>query len=228
MNLRACSLRCLSMWLALMMSTAAPAQPAFAGGASRGRLILDQADELRFALEAAPAHLREGASVYVFGNDGYTRIRTGDNGVNCIVNRDRLAIDSNVLRPTCWDIEGSATLLPIALKYGELLAHGKNETEISLEIEGDLSAGRLISPRKAGIAYMLAGDLKYDRATRGVTPLFPPHYMIYAGGVSNADLGLSKEAQDLHPSLPFIYAGYSGGSRTAYLIVLAVIDAASK
>ena len=49
--------------------------------------------------------------------------------------------------------------------------------------------------------------------------VFPPHYMIYAPGLTNADIGMSREATT--PGLPFVYSGYSGGSKTAYLIVMA-------
>ena len=43
--------------------------------------------------------------------------------------------------------------------------------------------------------------------------------MIYAPGVSNDDIGMTKEAKT--PGLPFVYSGYSGGTRTAYIIVVA-------
>jgi hypothetical protein len=182
---------------------------------------LDRAEEIQFALGAAPEHLRAGAGVYIFGKDGYEKIRTSENGINCMVNCDSLPIDSTVLRPTCWDPEGSATLLPIALWFGELLAHGKKPAEISRDIERGFDDGRFISPRKTGIAYMLSGDLRYDKKSKSATTLFPPHYMIYATDVSNANIGLTKEVQKQNPLLPFIYTGYSGGSRTAYLIILA-------
>ena len=50
--------------------------------------------------------------------------------------------------------------------------------------------------------------------------------MIYAPGVTSADIGMNKEANQKHPSLPFVYAGYSGGARTAYIIVTAAEDKA--
>ena len=48
--------------------------------------------------------------------------------------------------------------------------------------------------------------------------------MIYAPGVTNADIGVNADALKKHPSLPFVYAGYSGGTRTAYIIVKATED----
>jgi hypothetical protein len=43
--------------------------------------------------------------------------------------------------------------------------------------------------------------------------------MIYAPGVTNADIGMNMDAYKKNPSLPLLYAGYSGGARTAYIIV---------
>ena len=70
---------------------------------------------------------------------------------------------------------------------------------------------------------MLAGDVKFDQKTGRLSEIaFPPHYMIYAPGVTNADIGVSQEAMQKTPGLPFVYSGYSGGTRTAYLIVMAI------
>ena len=72
---------------------------------------------------------------------------------------------------------------------------------------------------------MLRGDLQYDPKTRKITKTsFPPHYMIYAPGVTNADIGMNLDAYQRHPSLPLVYAGYSGGARTAYIILMATED----
>jgi hypothetical protein len=72
---------------------------------------------------------------------------------------------------------------------------------------------------------MLRGDVQYDPKTKEISKIaFPPHYMIYAPGVTNADIGLNADASRKHPSLPFVYAGYSGGARTAYIIVMATED----
>ena len=90
------------------------------------------------------------------------------------------------------------------------------------DIEQGFNQGRFHSPAKTGIAYMLAGDVKFDPKTGqfGATE-FPPHYMIYAPGVTNEDIGVSNEAMKQTPGLPFVYSGYSGGTRTAYIIVMA-------
>jgi hypothetical protein len=184
--------------------------------------LLPAQQEIELALKAAPVHLRNDATVYTFGKHGYEKARTGTNGFNCMVNRDGTQNGERSVYPTCWDPEGSRTILPVMLRVGELIAEGKSAANIKSEIDEAFKQGRFHSPAKTGIAYMLAGDVNFDPKTGqfGSTE-YPPHYMIYAPGVSNADIGVSNEALKKTPGLPFVYSGYSGGSRTAYIIVLA-------
>jgi hypothetical protein len=185
-------------------------------------ILLPQEQEIELALSAGPEHLRPNATVYVFGKNGYKKTHSGTNGFTCMVNRDGNQTGDNDLKPTCWDPEGSATIVPVMLRVGELMAQGKTADEIKRDIDGGFSDGRFFSPRKTGIAYMLRGDLQYDPKTKKIMKAsFPPHYMIYAPGVTNADIGMNMDAYSKNPSLPLVYSGYSGGARTAYIIVMA-------
>ena len=189
---------------------------------SSALIFLAQEQEIELALSAGPEHLRSDATVYVFGRKGYEKIRSGKNGFTCIVNRDGNQRGDNDLKPTCWDPEGGATIVPVMLRVGELMAMAKTAKDIAADIDAGFNDGRFVSPRKSGIAYMLRGDVQYDPATKEISKtLFPPHYMLYAPGVTNADIGLSTDARRTNPSLPFVYSGYSGGARTAYIIVIA-------
>jgi len=183
---------------------------------------LPQEMEIKMALGAAPEHLREDATVYVFEENGYHKIRTGGNGFTCMVNRDGNQNGDNDLKPTCWDAEGSRTIVPVMLRVGELIASSATAEEIRQDIESGFASGTFTSPQKAGIAYMLKGDIAFDPNTQQVTDtVFPPHYMIYSPGVSNADVGMNIEGPASEFALPSVYAGYSGGAHTAYIIVLA-------
>lgn len=192
-------------------------------GQTRSLELLPRVQEIELATSAAPEHLRKDATVYVFGKQGYEKARAGTNGFTCLVNRDGAQSGDNTLRPTCWDMEGSNTIVPVMLRVGELLSQGKNAAEIKSDIDAGFNDGRFHEPRKTGIAYMLSGDVKQFDAKTGkiVARDFPPHYMIYAPGVTNADIGMTPEGYKLNPALPGVYAGYSGGTHTAYIIVLA-------
>src|SRR5262245_37639404 len=72
--------------------------------------------ETRFALSAAPPHLRENATTYVLDPaKGYVLSHTGTNGVSCIVVRSDWQFDApfrdDIYWPVCYDAEGSKTLL---------------------------------------------------------------------------------------------------------------------
>src|ERR1700730_3568146 len=191
-------------------------------GSISSQALLSPEKEIELALKAAPAHLRNDATVYVFGKRGYEKARTGTNGFSCMVNRDGTQNGNYTLLPTCWDPEGSRTILPVMLRVGELIAQEKSAADIKRDIDDGFNQGRFHSPGKTGIAYMLAGDVKFDpKSGQFGSTTFPPHYMIYAPGVTNADIGVSKEALQKTPGLPFVYSGYSGGTRTAYIIVFA-------
>ncbi len=191
-----------------------------AGDAIPSQALISREQEIELALKAGPVHLRNQATVYTFGKHGYERARTGTNGFNCMVNRDGIQNGDTAVHPTCWDPEGSRTILPVMLRVGELLAQQKSAAEIKRDIDEGFVQGRFHSPSKTGIAYMLAGDVKFDpKSGQLSTTDFPAHYMIYAPGVTSADIGMTKEATT--PGLPFVYSGYSGGARTAYIIVMA-------
>ena len=215
--------RLLSRLFILLFITSSFISARNVGAQSHALELLPREQEIELATSAAPEHLRKDATVYVFGKGGYEKARTGKNGFTCLVNRDGAQTGDQTLRPTCWDMEGSKTIVPVMLRVGELLAQEKSAAEIKRDIEAGFSDGRFREPGKTGIAYMLSGDVrKFDTKTGKIVALdFPPHYMIYAPGVTNADIGMTKEGYKINPSLPAVYSGYSGGSHTAYIIVLA-------
>lgn len=216
--------------LRLLLLTALTIGGGIAHGASNTvteippQVLISRAQEIELALKAAPVHLRREATVYIFGKRGYEPAQVGTNGFNCMVNRDGIQNGDTAVHPTCWDSEGSRTILPVMLRVGELLAQQKSGADIKHDIDEGFAQGRFHSPAKTGIAYMLAGDVKFDpKSGQLSTTEFPAHYMLYAPGVTNADIGISREATT--PGLPFVYSGYSGGSKTAYIIVMASTSA---
>jgi hypothetical protein len=191
-------------------------------GAELSTILLPQEQEIQMALDAGPEHLRAAASVYVFEKDGYRQVRKGTNGFTCLVNRDGNQKRDNDLKPTCWDAEGSRTIVPVMLRVGELIARSASAEEIQRDIEAGFASGKFSSPKKAGIAYMLAGDIQFDRRTRQITKMiFPPHYMIYSPGVTNADIGMETKPTASRFDMPRVTTGYSGGQRTAYIVIRA-------
>jgi hypothetical protein len=161
-----------------------------------------EAKETAMALSAAPEHLRAGAGIYVLTPSGYKQTRQSTNRFTCIVNRDH----PKALKPTCFDEEGTATILPKILRVGELMMQGKSLSEIDEDIRAGFASGKFVSPRRPGIAYMLSGDIRNVSRATGAVSSFPPHVMFYAPNLTNEDIG-SNGAM----GLPFIaYQGPHG------------------
>jgi hypothetical protein len=176
--------------------------------------------ERELALSGAPEHLRHGAEVHVLGAKGYTKVQAGTNGFTCLLNRDGFFYNSQAFKPTCWDAEGATSYVPAMLRVGELLAAGKTPEEIRADINAGFKDGRFHRPRRTGIAYMLAGDITLEVGTgKIVGQEYPAHYMIYAPGVTSADLGYTREAAQSNSTLPFIFRSGAGGAELSYLII---------
>ena len=186
-----------SCFLLLPLAASTNLQPPAAPAPLVGPEILERDAEITLALSAAPAHLRKGAGVYAFDKSGFVQVRTSSNGFTCIVNRDHPLSR----KPTCYDAEGTATILPKVLRVGELLSKGVPLATIESEIAEGFRRGRYIAPRRPGVAYMLSeGNLDFDPST-GRTRPFPPHVMFYAPNLTNQDIGSTGDGSG---GLPFI------------------------
>jgi hypothetical protein len=166
--------------------------------------LLPRDQEIALALSAAPEHLRTGAAVWVLEKNGFVKVRESTNGFGCIVNRDHPLNR----KPTCYDAEGVATIVPKVLRVGELLMQGKPLSEINAEIAEGFRTGEFVSPHRPGVAYMLSGDIRRFDAASGTVVSFPPHVMFYAPNLTDEDIGSKGDGTD---GLPFIaYQGPQG------------------
>lgn len=188
------------------------------------RLYLDVAfepeTEARLALSAAPAHLREDASVFVYRRElGFESYKIGSNGFTCLLNRDAFLYGAQAFKPTCWDREGLTSYVPVMLAVGEWLAAGMTAPEIRAEVDVGFSDGRFRSPSNTGVAYMIAGDVRLLPGSGEIEEvLFPSHHMYYSLGTTNAQLGTGSSDLAKDASLPFIFSAGAGGDRLSYLI----------
>lgn len=160
--------------------------------------------EVAMALSAAPPNLRDGAGVYALDVHGFVKVRDSSNGFTCIVNRDHPLN----LKPTCYDAEGTATILPTVIQIGAWLMEGKPLPEISRLVKEGFASGRFVSPRRPGVAYMLSHDIRNYNPQTGQVGTFPPHVMFYAPNLTDADIGSTGDGRG---GMPFIaYQGPQG------------------
>src|SRR5438874_2589762 len=117
--------------------------------------------EVRFALSAAPPHLRDAATVYVLDPaKGYVLNRKGINGVSCIVVRSDWQWTNHPFRDdifwaVCYDAEGSKTLLQDYLAAAELRARGMDSKQAHEEITKRFGTAAYPNPARVGVSYML-------------------------------------------------------------------------
>lgn len=202
--------------LALGLAAALPAQclgMARENGAQRTcerPEILPIADEMELALEAIPELFREKAGVWALTADGFTEIRRSRNGYTCIVNRDA----AEAIKPTCYDEEGTATILPAVVYFGNAMMRCTPVADIRAAIAARYANGGFRPPQRAGIAFMMSPrivnvmTMPDGEVMKGTAP---PHYMIYAPNVTNAMLRIPAEAYNEMPWLPYIaYTGPAG------------------
>ena len=146
---------------------------------------LPREERIKLAESAAPPEISGKATVYVLERTGYEKVRDGNNGFTCFVDRQ----NPLNLEPTCFDAEGSATTLQSRLFAEQQRAAGKTEEQITAEIELGYKSGKFKAPQKPGIVYMMS-DRGYllNPATHQLVQL-PPHLMFYAPYATEKDIG---------------------------------------
>lgn len=166
--------------------------------------VLPATCEFDLAVSAAPEYLRDSVSVYALQDEGYSLVREGSGPFTCIVNRDH----PRVLKPTCFDAEGSETIVPKILFFGERLMAGQAVDAIRSDVAAAFAEERFVSPRRPGVAYMLSRYNRPFNPANETLGWFPPHVMFYAPNLTNEEIGHSMQHFDPERPLPMI--GYQG------------------
>lgn len=175
--------------------------------------LLPREREIELALSAAPEHLRAEATVYVWQRGGYVKARAGTNGFSCLVHKE----DGGGIGPICYDAEGSQTTLLADFRRAQLIEAGKDPAEVARLINEEYKAGKLLAPRKPGVAYMLSHDFRqHNPKTGALEQVFPPHVMFYAPYMKNADIGALPQHRGSQTQ-PWILGE---GQPNAYIIVV--------
>jgi len=209
-----------ALLLQLSAGTSATAQSLLGGGGQQPAMM-NRDQEIALALSACPQSVAGKAGVYVLESTGYIRVRESSNGFNAIVQH---ALPQSQ-DPQCIDAVGSRTILPRYLRVAELRAQGKTPEEIRQFVADAYANGVFKPPAHPGIDYMLSPH-NLTRNSRGEIVPFPPHVMIYAPFLTNADIGVGSElGSDGNPMAPAFVA--AEGEPQA-LIIVPVADRMSK
>ena len=208
---------------------AAVAAPA-AAAAVPARAAMPAELEMQFALSAVPAPLREKAGVYVLDPKvGYLRKREASNGIDCVVERTVWEFNDfrdDIYIPLCYDAAGAANYLRAIMDAAALRAQGFKPAALKAEIASRYSNKTYRVPDKAGLSYMVAPIMRtVGPPDMKVHTMAMPHFMFYAPGVSNADIGAVPDLAD-HASLLNPFIDKQGIAEQSYMIQL--VGAAEK
>jgi len=168
---------------------------------------LPREERIKLAESAAPPEISGNATVYLLERTGYVKVRDGNNGFSCFVDR-QTPLNSE---PTCFDAEGSATTLPTRIFAEGERAKGKSEEQIKSEIDEGYKNGRFKAPSKTGIVYMMSDSVFLFVENRIVH--VPPYLMFYAPYATDKDIGSPPPAANM-PHL------IRAGQPDAYIIVI--------
>jgi hypothetical protein len=178
--------------------------------------------ETQWALSAAPAKLRDQATVYLLDPaTGYRLSKKGTSGVTCIVQRtawEHADFRNDVYIPLCYDAVGTATYVKVMMDAAALRARGMGPTALKAEIERRYKSMTYRAPAKAGVSYMVSPVFRtLGPPDMQVHTMAMPHIMPYAPYVTNADIGAKPDLAD-PASLQHPFIDRQGNDEQSYLI----------
>ncbi len=174
--------------------------------------------EMRLALAALPPHLRDEATVYTLDPAAGFRVsRSGTNGFHAFVARNDPGIYqgswdhdayADLLVPVAYDAAGVDSYMRPYFDLARLRAEGVDAGAAKRTLQERYLRGEYVAPVRPGIAYMLAPLVRgYRRPEESaeIVTFSLPHYMIYAPGVTNADIGAGPTLRQ-----PFVLSRQAG------------------
>ena len=170
--------------------------------------------QITLAESAAPAEVSSQATVYVLGPKGYEKAREGTNGFTCFVGRHFVKPTETTIEPSCFDAEGSRTLLPVYLHGEELRTSGKSEAEIKTDVAQGYKEGRYKYPDKPGFLYMMSTQNRLGPTPDHGSASFPPHLMFYAPNMTTKDIGFGTQ-----PKLDYLGMTHPGEGDNLIVVI---------
>jgi hypothetical protein len=145
-------------------------------------------EEIALAVSAVSAAIGERASVLLFREGDFVRVRQGDNGFTCVVER----FAGRSVFPTCYDRTASEAYLPPTLLREQRQRLGASPQAAEAAVDSAYTEGRMPPPHKGAMAYRLSPRMGFHDAGGRFTSV-DPFIMIFYPFATNNDLGFDKE-----------------------------------
>jgi hypothetical protein len=155
-----------------------------AGAANAKIVLLPRDTEMRFAVNALPKALRDGASIRVLEASAYVKARQGSNPFTCMVSRR-----SGNFYPVCFDEEGARTIMPCYEDDALMRLKGMTGEEVERQLAKGFADGKYVPPSRPGIAYMLSPANYMIGSDGKLARNAPPHTMFYAPFLTDGMIG---------------------------------------
>ena len=169
--------------------------------------------QIALAESAAPTEVSSKATIYILGPKGDEKVREGTNGFSCYVGRHFVKPTETTIEPSCFDAEGSRTILTAYLRQEELRSSGKSEADIKADVANGYKEGRFQYPSKPGFLYMMSSENRLPSG-KGTTASFPPHLMFYAPYMTTKDIGF-----DTQPTLDYLGMTHPGAGDNLIVVL---------
>lgn len=154
-----------------------------ASWAVQAQTIPGAEDQIKVAVLAAPAELREGAMVYGYNANGeLTVLRKGTNAIICLGDDPK----QKGIDVAAYHVD----LEPFMARGRELKAQGKTAKEIFDIREAEVKGGKLKMPAGPSTLYVYVADA-YDVGTGKATNEYL-RYVVYIPFATGASTGLSE------------------------------------
>lgn len=184
--------------------------------------------ETDFALSSLPPYLRSDATIYLLDPaKGYYLARKGSNGFVCFVTRtawEWAEFRNDIYTAISFDAEGAKVIFPLFEAAEAMRSTGKYTALQTRNIILDrIRKGIYKAPARAGVSYMLAPVMRTYPAKpdqHKVMTMKMPHYMFYAPGVTNADIGNIPDGQQDGPFIVDPEGMFLGDKKAPYAYII--------
>ena len=179
--------------------------------------LLPEERETALAKSAVPAHLSDGAAIWLLTPTGYQQSASGSNGFQCLVQRgwsspfviEDVFFDPRLVAPICFNEEAAKTAMVEYFRRTELVLQGMAREEVAKQVLAEMGGGTIPLPSRTAVAYMLSPQQWIGSQVER----WMPHVMVYGPQLRQGDIG----ANGLDSGMPLVFE-HNGGPMATIVI----------